>query len=75
MKKRVGRQFPVEKPFINIFWDTPCGDGLSVKELSRCCNSCSEDVLKARRKIGLGKIMLTIALFSKIILILLFVYD
>ncbi|KAK9737557.1 MH2 domain [Popillia japonica] len=54
MTKRVGRQFPVEKPFINIFWDIPYGDGLSVKELSHCCNTCSEEVSRARRKIGLG---------------------
>ncbi|GJQ81577.1 Dad [Trypoxylus dichotomus] len=54
MTKRVGRQFPVEKPFINIFWDVPYGEGLSVKELSHCCNSCPDEVSKARRKIGLG---------------------
>lgn len=57
--RRVGRQFPVEKPFINIFWDIPYGDGLSVKQLSDNNNSCSpEDVDKARKKIGLGKFIL-----------------
>ncbi|XP_022920684.1 mothers against decapentaplegic homolog 6 [Onthophagus taurus] len=51
-RKRVGRLFPVELPYVNIFWDVPYGDGISIKELSR--DNTDADMVKARQKIGLG---------------------
>lgn len=55
--QRVGRLFPVENPAVNIFAEQTRGDGLCLTTLAMQRLSATPDVvLKARQKIGLGKI-------------------
>ncbi|XP_063704808.1 mothers against decapentaplegic homolog 7 [Culicoides brevitarsis] len=61
--KRVGRQYPIVEPTINIFSEQVLhGDGLCLTALANHhhqghCTQPSESVLKTRRKIGLGIIL------------------
>lgn len=55
--QRVGRLFPVENPAVNIFAEQTRGDGLCLTTLAMQRLSATPDVvLKARQKIGLGKL-------------------
>lgn len=54
LSSRVGRQFPVLNPSVNVFWSLPHGDGLSLKTLAQGLHQSTPTVLKAREKIGKG---------------------
>lgn len=57
LSQRVGRLFPVENPAVNVFAEQPRGDGLCLTTLAMQRLSATPDaVLKARQKIGLGKV-------------------
>ncbi|XP_018321309.1 mothers against decapentaplegic homolog 6 [Agrilus planipennis] len=58
LAKRVGPLFPVELPYVNVFWgDVPYADGLCLETLALSQHSFSPppgSVAKTRCKIGLG---------------------
>lgn len=63
LTSRVGRLFPVEDTAVNIFSEQPRGDGLDISVLVQQKHTTTPDsVLKARQKIGLGKLLKTIFL-------------
>ncbi|XP_014245502.1 mothers against decapentaplegic homolog 6 [Cimex lectularius] len=53
LSQRIGRQYPVENNFVNVFGSLPRGDGLSLATLAMQ-KTPNPDVLKAREKIGRG---------------------
>ncbi|CAH1399698.1 unnamed protein product [Nezara viridula] len=54
LSMRVGRQFPVHNQSVNVFWNLPHGDGLSLRTLAANEPQPPSAVLKARDKIGKG---------------------
>lgn len=54
LRTRVGRLFPVHKPWVNVFADVPHGDGLSLGAVAKQHNTGNETVRRTRDKIGYG---------------------
>jgi MAD (mothers against decapentaplegic) family protein 6/7 len=58
LSQRVGRLFPVDTKFVNVFWNVPLGTGLSLAALTQHhfppTQSPPESVLRNRTKIGQG---------------------
>lgn len=58
MAVRVGPQYPVEIPFVNVFSASPRGDGLCLDTLARGAaptgRPSPDNIARTRAKIGLG---------------------
>ncbi|KAF6203743.1 hypothetical protein GE061_002077 [Apolygus lucorum] len=54
LAQRVGPQYPVEEETVNVFWDLLQGDGLCLATLAQKQADSTNDVKRARDKIGKG---------------------
>lgn len=54
LRTRVGRLFPVQKPWVNVFADLPHGEGLCLGALVKSQVTKQEAILRTREKIGMG---------------------